>query len=74
MPWFSHGLLKGKGRSLSVQLVCEWHENNLKYTWQNWEITEKVSKKLFAFYTEDDVEAEDIKVEEIKTEESHLMS
>ena len=43
-------------------------------SWFTRDPNEKVSKKLFAFYTEDDVEAEDIKTEEIKAEESHLMS
>ena len=43
-------------------------------SWFTRDPNEKVSKKLFAFYTEDDVDAEDIKTEEIKAEESHLMS
>ena len=63
-----------------ISPTCRHIRFNLSIIWKtliSWftrDPNEKVSKKLFAFYTEDDVEAEDIKVEEIKTEESHLMS
>ena len=46
-------------------------------SWFTRDSNEIVSKKLFAFYTEEDVEnidAEDIKPQEIKSEETHLMS
>ena len=47
---------------------------SIPVSWFTRDPNEKVSKKLFAFYTEDDVEAEDIRSEEIQAEESHLMS
>ena len=43
-------------------------------SWFTRDPNEKVSQKLFAFYTEDDVDAEDIKSEEIRAEETNLMS
>ena len=52
---------------------------SIPVSWFTRDSYEKVSKKLFAFYTEDDIEAEDIRPEEIKdedfkAEETHLMS
>ena len=47
---------------------------SIPVSWFTRDPNEKVSKKLFAFYTEDDVDTEDIKSEEIRAEETHLMS
>ena len=47
---------------------------SIPVSWFTRDSNEIVSKKLFAFYTEDDIDAEDIKPREIKSEETHLMS